>query len=432
MTFHASPALFESRVDCRTAGRESFGKPFKNLSVQGLALPDLPMKFLRRAICALFVATYAARAATPTPDEQDAATFGDYAPTIDDDLVIYIPKYTVKLGFRGISGVKSSFGGQGVLSSTHDIGEDSTGVRGRLYHDGYVALDNRTVTDPAGNSVPISPDGRTNTWKITDASQVNNDAGTIEMHTYEATLTETGYHEKDPGLGLGVELALERDMGQLFGSRVKWGVIGGMSVNQFSAITSSQVEARVLTTTDSYSLYGQTIIDPSAGYTSPATTGSDPTILLGNTVLERLPSTVTSTDFVTTAWKLRGAYMTFRAGPTLFVPIGSRFSASISAGAVLVYAGSSYDVNQTFKPETGDTITQSTTGLKGTLLPGYYIDASLQFSINDTSGLYLGAVYQSSGNYTQSITSADEKATYVSKIDLSSLQGIRAGVNFRF
>ncbi len=316
-----------------------------------------------------------------------------------------------------------------MLSSVDDIG-DPTGVRGRLYHDGYVALDARTLTDPAGNAVPISPDGRTNTWKMTDASQIDEAPGFVALHTYDAMLTDSAFHEQNPGLGLGVELALERDLGKLMKTRMQWGLIGGVSVNQFSSISSSTVAARIKTTTDLYSLNGQMIPDPSSGYTAPA--GDASTVLLGNEVLQRTEAFADSTDLVTSSWKLRGAYLTFRGGPTLFVPITSRFSASFSAGAVIVYAGSTYDVNQSFKPATGDTITQSTTGLKSTLLPGYYVDASLQFSINDTSGLYLGAVYQSSGSYIQSITSNDGAATYVAKIDLSSLQGIRAGVNFRF
>ena len=67
------------------------------------------MKFLCRALCVLFIATCAVRA-------QDESPLGDFAP-LDDDLVLYIPKFAVKLGFRGISGVKTSFGENGALFS---------------------------------------------------------------------------------------------------------------------------------------------------------------------------------------------------------------------------------------------------------------------------------------------------------------------------
>jgi hypothetical protein len=44
----------------------------------------------------------------------------------------------------------------------------------------------------------------------------------------------------------------------------------------------------------------------------------------------------------------------------------------------------------------------------------------------------MGAVYQSSGDYTQTLSTEDEKVTYRNRVDLSSLQGLRAGMSFRF
>jgi hypothetical protein len=134
---------------------------------------------------------------------------------------------------------------------------------------------------------------------------------------------------------------------------------------------------------------------------------------------------------------LRGAYITFRAGPTLFVPISERFSASFSAGAVLVYAGSSYEVSQTFKPETGDEIGLDPTqpllaSTTSKLLPGFYADANLQFTLTDTAGFYFGGIYQSSGDYDQEVETPDGLSKYTARVDLSKLQGIRAGVTFKF
>ena len=44
------------------------------------------------------------------------------------------------------------------------------------------------------------------------------------------------------------------------------------------------------------------------------------------------------------------------------------------------------------------------------LLPGYYVDAAFQYAMTETAGLYLGAIYQSSGDYVQEVTSGDELA----------------------
>ncbi|MEO7599639.1 MAG: hypothetical protein ABIV50_11945 [Opitutus sp.] len=384
------------------------------------------MKFLCRALCVLFIATCAVRA-------QDESPLGDFAP-LDDDLVLYIPKFAVKLGFRGISGVKTSFGGNGSLLSS-SILEGATGPANRLYHDGYVVADSRTLINPSGNPDPITPDGRTNEWAFKNDSQTidaqGNPTGLVAMHTYAALTNETTFAPKDPPSGFGVELSLDRDLGSVFGTRMKWGIVGGMSINQISTASTGSLSAMVTTTTDLYSLGGQAA--PIAPFAGPSFAGSiDTTPLLGSDVLSRTVTTSLMTGAIGTSSKLRGAYMSFRLGASLFVPISARFSAMVSGGAVLVYAGTAYQVTQTFKPDTGDTIAEFISDTDSTILAGYYADASLQFAINDTAGLYLGAVYQSSGDFDQDAVSADGTSKYTTRIDLSSLQGIRAGVSFKF
>lgn len=393
------------------------------------------MKFFCRALCVLLITVAVVRA-----QDDDEADYGDYKPTLDDDLIQYVPKYTVRLGFRGISGVKSQFGGTGTLTPptfpTSDssvlpinVG-DPTGVQDRVYHDGYVLKDSRTTTDPAGNTAPVPEDGFTNTWGFTNSEQVTED-GLMTMHTYQATLSDSSLQEKKTSLGNGVELALERDYGNLLGTRMQWGVIGGMSINQFNAIKRNTVNIDLTTVTDYYSLGGQGA--PDEGYFGPKTSnGVDTTVLLGNEILRRITTITQDAESLTTRWQSRGAYVTLRAGPTLFVPIGKGFSASLSAGAVIVYAGSTYSVTQNFKPETGDEVENYTSDGKSAILPGFYVDANLQWTMTETAGLYVGAVYQSSGDYTQTLESDDKEVTYTNRIDLSSLQGLRAGVNFRF
>lgn len=393
------------------------------------------MKFLLRTLCVLLLVSSAVRA-----QYEDEETFGDYKPTLDDDLIQYVPKYTVRLGFRGISGVSSQFSGKGSVSPTNfaqsssnllpvNIG-DPAGVALRVYHDGYVAPDTRTVADPAGGSVPITPDGRTNTWAFSTPDQATED-GLMAMHVYTATLTDTGFQEKKPPLALGVEVAVERDLGKVFRTRLQWGLIGGMSVNQFNSIRKSAVNTEITTITDFYSLNGQAVPDEATQYPT-FSSGADTSILLGSDVLARTTTVSTSSDALTTRWQSRGAFVTVRGGPTLFVPIGQHFSASISVGAVLVYAGSSYTVTQSFDVPTADEWEETVEDTDSKLLPGFYVDANLQWAMTDTAGMYFGAVYQSSGDYTQTVSKSDNTATYTNRVDLSKLQGIRAGMNFRF
>jgi hypothetical protein len=382
------------------------------------------MKIPCRALCVFFLVVCAARA----QKEEEESPIGDFAP-LDDDLVLYIPKFAVKVGFRGLTGAKTAFSQKGYVSSFHSIG-DPSGIAGRLYQDGYVSTDTRSLTDPSGNSVPITPDGRTNNWKFVDPSQVGTGiyAGEIGFHAYEATVSDTSVRKVDNPMAFGVELSLERAMGSLFGGKIKWGIIGGMSINQISDKSQSNLAASVLTTTDYYSLNGQ-----NAPTTLPYSGGGDTAVLLNaDPNSTRTFVTTTTTNTFSQSSKIRGSYMTFRVGPTISIPISSRFSATMSAGAVVVFAGSTLDVTQTFKPETGDVLTDSLANATSRLLPGFYVDADVQYTMTDTAGLYLGGVYQNSGSYTQVASSPDGRSAYSTRVDLSSLQGIRAGVSFKF
>jgi hypothetical protein len=63
-------------------------------------------------------------------------------------------------------------------------------------------------------------------------------------------------------------------------------------------------------------------------------------------------------------------------------------------------------------------------------LPGYYVDATLQFDLTERTGFYAGAVMQGAGDYTQNLNSA--AAHYSTKIDLAKQQGFRGGMTIRF
>jgi len=384
------------------------------------------MNFLRRASCVFLVFSGVAlgqRIEDPNID--------DYVPVVEDDLVVYTPKQAVRLGFRVLTGVNTEFGGAGVLQSQSlNLDKDLTEDAERGYHDGYVFLDQRTMTDPSGVQVPITPDGRTNNWSFRNDEQAATE-GFIMMNSYKATVTDGGFREKDPGATYGIELSLDRDFGELFNSRLKWGVVAGMSVNQILSTTRSAVTATIDRTTDYFSLDGQAA--PTAPYIAPQTTaGVDTSVLLRYRPVDRQTSQTSNTADFENHWRLRGAFMTFRAGPVLQYPITEKFSATLSIGAVLVYAGSSYEVTQTFSPESGDDLSLFITDTSSYFTVGFYADANLQYALTDNAGFYLGAVYQNSGDYEQVVESDDGTSRYVSRVDLSKLQGIRAGMTFRF
>ncbi len=378
------------------------------------------------------------------------------------DEYIYEPKSTVRFGFRYVSGAKTSFSGQGRIPSPQDPGAATGANLNRVYHDGAVRPDGRVVArqDSSGNPIidpqtnaqifdPIAPDGRTNTWNYIDGSQLSR-LGYVAFHSYSAEVVDTSVRQKESESSAGMDITVSRDMGNLFGTRMTWNVTGGFSINDIYANTNELVRANLTTLTDYYSLYGQ--VPPDAPYSSPSssttsvvdaagnpvlnddgsaqTTTVDSSVLIGNEPAGRTISQLTNDTSVTNRWRLKGAYYTFRAGPTVWIPITTRLRASFSVGAALVYSGTNYTVTQTFQPDLGAEISETATSDDYKLLPGYYADATVQFDLTERAGFYAGAVFQSAGSYTQTVQT--ENSNYNTKIDLANQNGVRAGMSIRF
>jgi hypothetical protein len=378
------------------------------------------------------------------------------------DEYIYEPKSTVRFGFRYLSGAKTSFSGQGRIPSPEEPGAATGANQLRAYHDGSVQPDARVVArlDSGGNPIidpqtnspvfdPIAPDGRTNNWNYIDASQLSQ-PGYVAFRTYSADIIDDTVRSKKSGSSAGMDLAVIRDMGRLFGSRIAWKVSAGMSINDIAANTNERVRATLTTLTDFYSLFGQ--VPPDAPYSSPSSSASsvvdasgnpvlnddgsastvtvDTSVFIGNEPAGRTITSITDEDSVSNRWRLKGSYYTFRAGPTLWIPITTRLRASFSVGAALIYSGTSYTVTQTFEPALGAEISDTSSSEAYKLLPGYYADATVQFDLTERAGFYAGAVFQSAGSYTQNVDT--ENANYSTKIDLANQNGVRAGLSIRF
>jgi hypothetical protein len=419
------------------------------------------MKFFRAALVVFAATLSLARA---QDDDQSRRTPPVEIPDFSNlDEYIYEPKSTVTLGFRHLSGAKTSFSGTGKILSPEDAGPLTGANLQRIYHDGLVNPDTRVtprldssgnpVIDPESNTQifdPIAPDGRTNSWSYSDNKQRSVLEGYIAFHTYSAEVIDAALRSQTANTTNGLELAVSRDMGKVFGTRMSWTLTAGMSVNDISSTKQDTVQARLTSITDLYSLFGQT--PPDAPYSAPSSTTQtvvdasgntvfnsdgtaqtvtvDTTVLLGNQPADRRTSTTTDATSVTNRWKVKGAYYTFRAGPTIWIPITQRFRASFSLGAALIYAGTNYTVTESFQPELGGEITDTNTSLQTKLLPGYYADATLQYDLTDRTGFYAGAVFQSAGSYSQKLESTN--ANYATKIDLANQNGLRAGMTIRF
>lgn len=378
------------------------------------------------------------------------------------DEYVYEPRSTLTFGFRYVSGAKTSFAGTGRLPSPENPGAATGANLQRVYHDGAVQPDARVVSrlDSSGNPIidpqtnnpvfdPIAPDGRTNSWNYSNANQLAAFPGYVAFNSYSATIDDSSVRKKDTDSTSGMDIAMARDMGKLFG-RLPWTLTFGLSINDISANTADNVRARIQTITDLYSLFGQ--VPPDAPYTSPSsattnvvdasgnpvlntdgttrTVTTDTSVLISNEPAARTTTSTIDAASVANRWQVKGAYYTFRAGPTVTLPMFNRLKATVSVGAAMVYSGTTYTVTQTFTPASGAEITDTSFSNAYKLMPGYYADATVQFDLTERTGFYAGAILQSAGSYSQTVDSAN--ANYSTKIDLANQRGIRAGLSYRF
>ncbi len=376
------------------------------------------------------------------------------------DEYIYVPKSTLSLGTRFfLKGPKTTYSGQGSIPANSSPGADNTvNIPNiyRTYFDGAVYPDDRqyTVSNGVGNStnINIPPDGRTNNWTYDYNSQLLPN-GDLAFHVYSGVVTDTGDHAASGVPTEGLELILDRDMGKI-GKHMTWSITAGFSIADIHSGLYASVPTNVTTLTDTYDLFGQ--VPPAAPFTSPgtvdqtvvtsngtpATNGNTPTesqsvtqqILLGNQPLSRT-YTVVATD-TENRYFIEGAYYTFRVGPTVLIPLGQKFKLSISAGPDLIYSGSEYNVLEDFTAATGESFTELYQQENSRVIPGYYVDVNLRYEINETSGFYVGGLYQGAGGYNQSLPSGSSNSgaplDYQTRIDFGDEQGVKAGMTVRF
>jgi hypothetical protein len=420
------------------------------------------MRYLLLALLALCLPAAGLRAADDDSNQEKQAP--EEIPNFNQlDEFVYVPKSTLSLGTRYfLRGPKATFGGQGANPSpvNPDPNNDYAVANvSRTYIDGSVYPDARTESANTGfgsvGQVGIPSDGRTNNWSYDLQSQILPD-GNIAFHSYGAQVTDTDSHQVNGAPTEGVELVLDRDMGNL-GKHFKWRLTAGFSIADIHANDYVSVPTEVSTLTDTYNLFGQ--VPPAAPFNSPTSTtenvlgqngqvvsssssGSanqtqtvNQVILLGNVPIDH--SVVTSETITSNRYWAEGAYYTLRAGPTLALPIGSHFEIDFSAGPALIYAGDVYNVLEDFEVATGINFQYLYTKENSHLLLGYYADLDLKYQLTDTAGFYIGSTYQGAGSFSQSNPSGQDiisgsDLNYTAKFDFGSQETLKTGFTVRF
>jgi hypothetical protein len=346
----------------------------------------------------------------------------------------------VYLGARYTGQAIATFGNVGTIYSDSVLG-DTTTVMTRRYTDGTVALDERYTDD--GDKIP--PDGRTNTWRFRDSSQVLEDGFGIAFNDYTTDGVGQTVSAETPGsAGLEMEFALRvADYGAGgFGltGPFNWGVSFGFGLNDLNIKYRESIKATLNVTTDVYSLLGATA--PEGPYGSPSresviitnpdgTVSSytvDTSILLQDLPYDRTTSSTPEGADVNGYWELDGTFFTFRLGPWIrwrpFDRVSFRASAGISGTAL----GVTYSYDERTRVSEDTTLTTIVDG--GTErydYLGYYGSFDAEFWITSVTGIYAGVTYQNTTTDMR-LETADRWA----ELELSTSVGFHIGITTHF
>ena len=363
----------------------------------------------------------------------------------DDDEMDYFPLVpsgnSLRFGLRYVGGPKVAFHNVGaVLPTVASVGAMDLAVHD--YNDGTVSPDGRT--DASGH--PLN-DGLTNTWTANYDTQITPDSN-IAYHIYStSSLADSQTIKGQTASASGWELQVGRSLGKI-ARKVEVSLVGGFTFSGINAKKSSLVQAELTTLTDVYALNGQ--LPPTMPYTAPTTAyrdiidpnglpvlnpdGTQRTVSVDTSTLLGLDPTRTYTHSpaqVQGHWQIKGAYYTFRVGPMFQIPVTERFKLSFGFGAAAAIVGSTYKVDETIEL---DDATQPVTALvqnvdektRNLLLPAFYADIDAEYWMTERTGFYLGATYQKSKSFDQSLDG--RSAT----IDMGSTSGFTSGLTLRF
>lgn len=283
----------------------------------------------------------------------------------------------------------------------------ATGGVDHTYDDGYVLVD---------SSSP--PDGLTWNWGYTDADQVVGD--TMEFHASQANVAYTPSSrtvEDDPQYG--GELTYQRLMGTV-GQSGLWGWEAAFSFTDLDFDQRSNGAGATTTTTDSFALNG--IVPPSVDPLAPYNgTFAGPGPLLGDTPTRTITSSTMSSEE-----SLSGESFAFRLGPFLEWDVGERASVSLSAGLTLAPTSMDYTFTETTQDALGGTSTTSGNASTTKLLYGGYVSSRVNYDIDESWALFVGAQFQSMNSMELSA------GTREARLDQGTTLYATAGLSFRF
>jgi hypothetical protein len=359
------------------------------------------------------------------------------------------------------------FGGLGALPVDQTVVPLSSGVSSRTYDNGYVNVDAPRANELDGNGIqhsaqggryqPTSTDssgatsitgdylsyatGLTRVWSYDTPQQASQQPGFIAMSNYSST-SEGGFADKKQGLNGGVELQYSRVYGKL-SKRTDWSLTAGLSLNGITAKTSGIVTSTLNSSTDFYSLNGQT-----APTTSSTTPYVGPTYVNvvdanGNVLLPSgyettvpisvspsgpsVPGSVAGGATVTGAWELTGAYYMVKLGPSMHTQLTDNLSLTAGLGLAGAFAGTTYSSVESFTvPNTTKLVQANQISDITKFLGGYYADFNVDWSANERTDIFGGLTLQKLGTYNQAV------GAETARVDFGTSFGVRGGLSVKF
>jgi hypothetical protein len=337
----------------------------------------------------------------------------------------------------------AKFGNIGTIGTNKSVGDEISELN-RTYNDGFVSKDTRT-TD---NGEDLPDDYRTNTWGYLYDSQVTSDQRGIAFHTY-STAASGSRVATDEGMSSGVDLEYARRL-QSFGQRnwamepkISWGIMLGVTASGVNAKTSGEINANLITTTDTYSLNGAAVppvgSQPSTStetVTNPDGTTStisvNTTTLLANRPDNRQVDIAENGAKVQGFWQIRGAYYTFRGGAWVRWQPTPRLAIRASLGPAVTWLGAHMRYDERLLTEgflnTTDLIGESgRDDDRSFYIPGVFGSLDLEWWLTPRTALFFSGTFEEYFGDI-SLTTAGRTAD----IKFSGGIGVRTGVITRF
>ncbi len=313
--------------------------------------------------------------------------------------------------------------GFNITAQFKNVGATGRGARGpgpatgggvdRYYDDGYTGV---SVYDQAF--------GLTYYWGYKKASQVNVANDTLVMHSTLAQPITSKSIDSDPEHGF--ELTYNRELGRSEKSQCSWGLEAAFGWTDIDITDHRSLAGGVRNINDAYGIggYDPNLPPMSAEFPGHAGTRTGPGPLIHNNPTRLVTSSPNGAQ-VTGTRQFDADLFSFRLGPYFDLPLGKKWTVSLSAGLAVGVIDGGFHFDQ--RVTTGVTTRQVGAGGNTDVLFGGYASASLRYAINEQWGVFVSGQYMGlADRYTA--TARGQKV----ELDLARTAFVALGVSYSF